>query len=119
MAKKPTITAKPLELTIGGKKYQLEVTLAAIRTIDRDCGGILPAWQGVRNRNVDVTVAVLAAGAGMKLETQQEIDDFTMEVYGEDVDNYVSALNKYMGLLMSGGKEPETGTDEEGPGGNA
>ncbi len=113
MSNKSVATSKPITVSIAGKKYELEATLDAIRKINQSLDGVLPAYRGFNNRNIDTTAVLIIAGAGLSFEKQKAADKFVMAVFREPVESYSKGLNEYLNLLMSGGNTAENDHDDE------
>lgn len=111
--KKSVVTDEPFKVSIDGKEYELKVTLNAIRAIDGTSGGILPAVHGCRQRNIDAISSVIVAGAGIAFEDQDAADAFFMKVFAEPAANYSVGLNRYLMVLINGGKQPAAEPKEQ------
>ncbi len=106
MAKAVLSTAFPT-VSIGGKTYTLKPTLAAVRKITSAGGGLLSAYRRSSDMDIDMTAAVIAAGADLTFKDQEEADAFSEAVWREDRKNYQTGLSNYFILLFRGGKPKE------------
>lgn len=107
---KSVLTAKYPTVKIASATYTLVPTLAAVRKITQSAGGILSAYRRSNDMDIDVTAAVIAAGANIVFKDQDEADAFAEAVWREERKNYTSGLSEFFILLFQGGKPKE---DEE------
>ena len=115
MAKKSVVTEGYPTVKIAGKTYTLEPTLKAVRQICGAYGGILPAYTAVNQINPGAAASVIACGAGIEFDDQEDIDAFEEKVWKSDRSEYQSGIIKFLGLLLNGGKEiePKEEKDED------
>lgn len=98
------LTAPEIKVTVAGKEYVLEPTLDAVRAICSQAEGLVPAFRGVRNVNIDIMASVILAGSGTQLKDSEALEDFLDAIWREpDKAVLGGPLSDYIALLLAGG----------------
>ncbi|MDW3204569.1 MAG: hypothetical protein R8L07_03420 [Alphaproteobacteria bacterium] len=97
------LTDAPIHVEIGGQGYDLEVTLAAVRTICRLFGGVRPAFRQVQDINVSTMAGVILAGSGTVLKDQAALDAFETAVLKGDLAQIGGACTDFLAQVLAGG----------------
>ena len=101
-------------VTVGDTEYELKPTLAAVRKIEHQYGGLRPALEALSGLSVDATALVIAAGAALSPKETRELAE---AVFSEGVaDVSAQAVSFIVTLLNPGGSNADTDTDEDTPG---
>lgn len=108
-----TISADFPTVKIGATTYTLTPTLAAVRRVNVALGGLLPAFRRCNDLDIDAIAAVIAAGAGLDFEDQDEADKFAERVWKADRDAYIKGLVAFLSLLLAGGRKPDEKKPDE------
>jgi len=93
----------------GGSSYNLIPNLRAVRAIQNQFGGLLPAYSAIGSGNLSGIAFIIAAGAGIDTSKRKELEKVEEAVFDGGVTTVGNQVIPYVrALLNPGGK-----TDEE------
>ena len=99
------------QVTIGDAEYTLTPTLAAVRMIESQLGGLLKACRACDDASVDAMAVVVTAGAGLKPAQAEQVAE---DIFANGaVDTYVQ-LRPYLLALLNPRAAAEAAEEAEG-----
>lgn len=99
-----------MDVTIGGKIYELEVSVDAAKRMNAICGGMLQILPRLRSLDFNTMTELVIAGAGVKgfLVLQHQRDAIWNAIWAADNQPEILAgLIEYAVTLIRGGRPPE------------
>ncbi len=104
-----TLNQSPMVVTVGGASYELVPNLAALRGINAALGGLLPAFEKVKNLNFDAMASVIVAASGEKVD-QAGFDRLVTAIWqGDDGGKTGAVIVDYLLVMLKGGRQVDDG----------
>lgn len=104
----------------GGSTYHLITNLRAVRAIQNQFGGLLPAYSAIGSGNLSGIAFIIAAGAGIDTSRRKELEKVEEAVFDGGVTTVGNQLIPFVrALLNPGGKTDEELEEAAGEGNGA
>jgi hypothetical protein len=101
---KASLGAGDVQIVLDGETVTLRPSLKAALTISREAGGIMGAFRGLSDLNLDTVIGIIAVGLGKKPADIEEA------VWRTGVGSLVPGVTQFVSIIANGGK-PVDGSD--------
>lgn len=110
----PSVAVAVVELALGDRTLVLTPTLRAAQEINRRCGSLSGALQGIAQLNLETFAAVVRAGAKLADADAKAVEEQLFEL---GLAKVTGQLARFLTLLLNGGRDPDA--EEKKPEGAA
>ena len=110
----PSVAVAVVELALGDRTLVLTPTLRAAQEINRRCGSLSGALQGIAQLNLETFAAVIRAGAKLTDAQAKEVEE---ELFAFGLAKATGPLARFLTLLLNGGRDPDA--EERKPAGES
>jgi len=100
---KATLGAGDVQIVLDGETVTLRPSLKAALTISREAGGIMGAFRGLSDLNLDTVTGIIAVGLGKK---PAEIEE---AVWRTGIASLVPGCTKFVSIIANGGRPADEG----------
>lgn len=102
----------------AGTTYNLICNLRAVRAIQNQFGGLLPAYTAIGSANLSAIAFIVAAGAGIDTTKRKEVEKVEEAVFAGGVNTVGSQVIPFIRALLNPGGKTDDELEEASAEGN-
>ena len=109
MATKASLGAGDVDIVLEGETFTLRPSLKAAQAISRQAGGIMAAFKGLSDLDLDMATGIIAVGLGKKPTEVEET------VWRTGIASLIPGLTSFLSNIANGGRPSDGGEEAADP----